>query len=345
MVVAGDMTDRAGGIALSKVWGDLHWLAEQLCIPLVATSGNHDYDSRATQSVSPKQSLMGLNPPFPFGTTADRDHYFAQEHAVFVNDELVVVTANSSAFHGYIPKGQKESEHGRFADYLPEYIKTSLDSLDSLAPYKILLTHHHLNQLPSFDTEETSSSRGHEQVLRALADYGDWLIIHGHKHRGWLQYASGYGDAPPLISSSSFSADLGTSSFADKVRHQFHVVELEPSSKAAPGLGGQFGSVYSWTHSPIGWTEAIASDDLPGVSGFGWKANIHQFAASVRIEVSKKLLMDEADLEKFEPRLKYLTFDDRRRLINYLRTGSPKVEVSTHTNGSIREFALTKATV
>ncbi|MDQ0540293.1 putative phosphodiesterase [Curtobacterium flaccumfaciens] len=345
VVVAGDMTDKAGGSALVKVWDDLNWLAHQFSAPLVATSGNHDYDSRASQSLSPKQSLMSLDPPFPFGTKAGRDHYFAQEHAVFVDQHFAVVSANSSAFHGYIPKGQEESEHGRFGEYLPGYIRESLDALNDLPPFKIFLTHHHLNQLPGFDTEEVSSSRGHEAVLRTLSDYGDWVIVHGHKHRGWLQYGSGNGDAPPLISSSSFSADFGSGSFSDKVRHQFHVLELREDDGSFADLNGQSGRIFSWTHSPLGWMEASASDDLPGVSGFGWKTNIWRLASVIRSEIVAKGVMEEADIETFEPRLRFLTFDDQRRLIRYLSDGDPKVDVDVHSDGRVREIVLSTKTV
>jgi len=245
MVCAGDITDKANGGPLSAVWEDLHWLAGELDVPFVATSGNHDYDSRADVGKLPSKSLQALEPPFPFGSEEGRDRYFARQHAVYHDAKVVVVTANSAAHHGYVPAGVAEHDFGRYDESLPDSIKKSLAEVGSLPPIRIFLTHHHLNQLPEFDLDERSASIGHENVVRGLADHGDWLIIHGHKHRGWLQYASGAGDAPPLFSASSFSADFGSGAFADKVRHQFHILEVDSAPKGE-GITGAHGRVTTW---------------------------------------------------------------------------------------------------
>lgn len=343
ILVAGDITDRADAVPLSAVWEDLHWLASELHAPLVATSGNHDYDSRAQDDPLAYKSLLLLDPPFPFGTGNDRDKYFAEHHAVYVTDRAVVVSANSAAHHGYADEhGSPEHLHGRYSSVLPVLLDRSLQELGTLPPFKILLTHHHLNQLPGFDQEERSSSIGSEDLLRTLAEHGNWLVIHGHKHRGWIQYASGTGDAPPLLSSSSFSADFGEGgSFAEKVRHQFHVVELTDPTPL-DGVTGARGRVTSWTHSDIGWRIASKHDDLPGNTGFGWKANLNQFATALREHVAASISISAQELFTWEPRSAFLTFDELRRLKTKLESEKPRVRLLLTETGSIDELSLVR---
>jgi hypothetical protein len=341
VLVAGDMTNQAGSGALELIWEDLQWLANELDAPLIATSGNHDYDSRAQDDPLPYKSLLSLEPAFPFGDENVRNKYFAEHHAIYSTEKVLVVTANSAAHHGYAHEGSPEHLHGRYSDALPDLLERSLKKVGDLPPIRIFLTHHHMNQLPSIDVEERSSSIGQEDVLRTLIDHGNWLVVHGHKHRGWIQYASGGGDAPPLLSASSFSADFEGGTFAEKVRHQFHVIEL-PTTSGAPleGVPGSHGIVTSWTHSRIGWSVANAEDDLPGVSGFGWKAGVSDVAARITEKLAVETVMTGTELIAFEPRLEYLTFDDQRRLVERLENQSPKVRTILDDYGRFQEVSI-----
>lgn len=341
LLVAGDMTDKASGGSLKLVWEDLNWLAHELDVPMVATSGNHDYDSRATETPLPYESLFDLQPPFPFGDSSTRDKYFAQQHAVYCDDNFLVISANSAAHHGYAVDGEQEHLHGRFAKSLPARMRETLSGIDSPPPVRILLTHHHLSQLPSFDLEEGSSSIGYDDVLEVISEFGSWIVVHGHKHRGYIQYANGGGDAPPLISASAFSADFGGGSFAQKVRHQFHVIEIPKDiERSLLDISGAHGSVTSWTHSRVGWSVAPATGELPGESGFGWKTSLHALAQKLRDELLTRVVLDEADLESFEPRMKYLAFSDQRRLLGYLDIGTPRVRAILTSEGRVRELSL-----
>lgn len=339
LLVAGDMTDRAHDGPLQEVWADLHWLAQELGVPLIATSGNHDYDSRASHDPLPTKSLMSLEPPFPFGSVNDRNKYFAEQHAVYVDDRAIVVSANSAAHHGYITAGSAEHEHGRYSSIMPTFLHRSLSEQTGKPKFRIFLTHHHLNQLPNFDQEERSYSIGHEDVLRTLLDHGSWLVIHGHKHRGWIQYASGNGDAPPLVSASSFSADFGSGSFAEKVRHQFHVLELWPDEELE-GVTGSRGIVHTWTHSDIGWRIAEAEEGLPGWTGFGWKVDVNALARRLARIVVREHSISGEELIALEPRIRFLTFDDQRRLREKLQFHEPPIAFFIENDGRIGELSL-----
>lgn len=340
MLLAGDITDHANSKSLAEVWADLHWLAEKLEVPLIATSGNHDYDSRATEDSLPYKSLLKLEPSFPFGDDAVRNKYFSEHHAVYVNDQVIVITANSSAHHGYAREGSPEHAHGRYSDALPDLLERTLAAIEPKPRLKIFLTHHHLNQIPGMDVEERQSSIGHEDVLRKIAEHGSWLIVHGHKHHGWLQYASGTGDAPPLLSASSFSADLGGGSFAEKVRHQFHVVEFSSETASLEEITGVWGRVTSWTHSAIGWSIASADDDMPGTTGFGWKTNIHSLALRLVEKVVEETVMSKDELLDYEPRLTYLTFEDLRRLREALSRINPLITLRLSALGDYEELVI-----
>lgn len=340
VLVAGDITDRAQGGPLQQVWTDLHWLANELDATLVATSGNHDYDSRAIDDPLPYKSLLALRPEFPFGSRADRNKYFAEHHAVYTDERFVVITANSAAHHGYARADAPEHLHGRYSTALPELIAESLSSISEHSRARIFLTHHHMSQLPLLDTEERSSSIGYEDVLRKLSDFGPWLVVHGHKHRGWMQYANGGGDAPPLLAAASFSADLGSDEFAKKVRHQFHVIEFPEDNPFPDSIPGALGTVTTWTHGTTGWDLARSEENLPGYSGFGWKAGLSAVAANLRTKVHDELRLDADELFTIEPRLHYLLFDDLRKLERLLIAGTPRARLLLDAHGRIAELSL-----
>jgi len=340
LLAAGDLTDLAGTVPLAKIWADLHWLSGELGCPLVATSGNHDYDSRGIEDVLPNLGLMQLEPSFPFGDSTVRDKYFAQHHALYASTDVVVVTANSSAHHGYSAAAGPEHDHGRFSKILPTFLRDSLDELGTLPQIKVMLTHHHLNQLPGIDSDERAAVVGAENVLATLSFYGDWIVVHGHKHRAWVQYASGGGDAPVLISAASLSADLGDDDFSKEVRHQFHVIEVERDVGDPVGTSTPRGRVLSWTFSPLGWHVASDDDVLPGVTGYGWRGSVHELAHRVRTVVTSQKFLRGDEVAAELPELSYLVFDDLRRLREILNQGSPRVRTLTTDEGEVAELVL-----
>ncbi|MGG7465232.1 metallophosphoesterase family protein [Plantibacter sp. YIM 135347] len=333
ILVAGDMVDKADATALPFVWQKLQLLGSLLSAPVIATAGNHDMDSQGIYSPTPNEALINLEPPFPSGSIADRASYFAEQHAVITTENSVIVTVNTSAHHGLMHAGTPESNHGRFTSSLPHWVRRNLLQHPGLPETKLVLAHHHPLQLPDIDTKETSATVGSEDMMRMLAEFGDWIIVHGHKHRGWVHYGFGGGDAPVVFSSSSFSANLGEEEFGRLVQRQFHVLEVHDPK-------GPTGLVYSWNHDGSIWRPAGSQHMLSGVSGFGWRTSLDQVTETVREALRSTSVLDRSEIDALLPHAKYLTFDDRRRLLIRLESGVPEIGHTLSESGEIDELHI-----
>ena len=331
ILVAGDMVNKADTAALAWTWRQLHSMGAALNAPIYATAGNHDLDSRGKGAPLPQDALMDLAPTFPFGDSTTRAKYFAEQHAVTITSTTLIVSINSCAHHGYSFKGEPELEHGRVTAAAAKWLQNSLNELGELPKYKVLIMHHHPVQLPDFDTDETSTMQGAELLMRVLSQFGDWLIVHGHKHRGWVYYAAGSGDAPVVLSSSSFGANLGSDDFGRIARRQFHLVEFHDSA-------GPRGLVHTWTHDGVEWIEAGGGHMLSGQSGFGWKTSLLGLADRLRSQTLANDGVSKEELLALEPNIPYLSHDDRDRLSKFLKNHDSPVAVLRESDGNIREL-------
>jgi len=344
ILVAGDLSDWADEPALRQAWAQLTRMSAALDAPVLATAGNHDLDSRNLDNPLPNAALMRLKPPFPFGTRESRGTYFSEHHAVHLTQNYVTVSINSAAAHGYRFGGGEEHEHGRFTPDMVDWVRQSLVAAGPLPDVRILLTHHHLAQLPDIDLVEDARAHGSDEMLRMLSGFGDWIVVHGHKHRSWVQYASGGGDAPVLLSASTFSANLDDEmhpGFSERVDHQFHLLEIDHSTAAQDGAwtGGSRGRIFTWSYSGVDWFPSGGGDTLNGISGFGWRVSVSNLAARIRWALTsvREKVSDEW-LRAMEPRIEYLTFDDMNRLLRELESGDPAVRHVLREDGTLSEL-------
>ncbi|CAN5228098.1 hypothetical protein BH11ACT5_BH11ACT5_15720 [soil metagenome] len=344
VLVGGDISNHADPEGLRQAWAEIHRIAGELGAVVIATAGNHDYDSRGQAGPSPKQNLLALEPPFPIGTEEGRQHYFSYDFAVVRTDAYVVATVNSAANHGYTYNGESEHQHGRILESTVDRLRGALDTLGTLPPVRVLLSHHHLVQLPDIDTAENSKLVGSDALLRSLNGYGDWLVVHGHKHRAWLQYAAGNADSPVLLSAAAFSAHWAGGEFESAIRKQFHIVEFHAHMQPAPSVGDSIplaGVVRSWTYNGFDWLVSSRNDVLSGVTGFGWRTSLSRLAEDIRgLVQSEGGVVPGAALLVAVPRFRYLAQDDLTRLIAYLGKGNPMVGVLITPDGQIQELYL-----
>jgi predicted phosphodiesterase len=341
VLVGGDLTDHAEPSALELAWKEVNALALRLDASLVATAGNHDYDSRGSVGFDPKGALIALEPPFPAGDAATRLHYFAYDFAVVQRDGFVVVTLNSAAQHGYSFGERHEYEHGRVLPRTIARIRAVLDTM-TLPSVRILLVHHHVVQLPDLDTDEQSILTDADPLMRMLAEHGDWIVVHGHKHRPWMQYAAGGGDAPVVFSAGTFAANLGVGRFAAAVQKQFYVVEFN-SREDLPTDLAIAGQVHAWNFDGFRWVEAGAHDGYPGVSGFGWRTSTANLADRLHDLVVAERRATNSRLEEFEPRMLFLCPDDQAKVLGKLSSKTPPVESSQDSKGKLTELFIREA--
>ena len=255
-----------------------------------------------------------LDPPFPCGYEAQRQTYFAYSHAIVAEGPALIVTLNSCTYHGLSHEKTAEYNHGRVTPHLVSKLTASLAAHENDPRPRVLLTHHHPIQLPHLDLSERSQIKDGGILLSALEKNGEWLIIHGHKHRPWLQYSSGGAGAPIVLSAASFAANLGGGHFGSTLRNQFHLVELD--NQIEDGVESALaGSVRSWSLDPLSdplWYEAGPKQGLMAQSGFGWRASPRYIAPRMLawIRRGQEGTLDRDSLLDWEPRLKFLIPSD-----------------------------------
>ena len=339
LLVAGDLTHQASGAALRTLWPLLVQLAERFGASLFATAGNHDYDSRDSKRGNPKGDLLDLEPPFPFLDEVTRQHYFAYDFALRAETHFAVLALNSAAQHGYRKGAVPEYTHGSITSSTTKRLASVLNN-EVLPPIKILLIHHHVSQLPGLDHAETSMVQDAQELHHVLEETGQWLIVHGHKHRPYIQTVSGGGDAPIAFSSASFGANLGGTDFAGQVQNQFHVLELESAPADAPALA-LAGTAHSWSYSgtqSTGWHAAGPSDALPAETGFGWKGSVQSVAAALAASLTAEApILQREHILEVDRSIRYMTSRDLSTLGVHLKK-THGVELVLHKNGTIQSI-------
>lgn len=313
VVCPGDMADSAERAGLAGAWRRLNMIAEALSAPLVATVGNHDLVSRpGGATIDPREALIDLNPAFPSPQLDMQANYFTYHYAVASIPRARIVTLNSCSTHGLIEDKTPEYLHGRITTGTAKWIRANLSRTVS-DEFSIALTHHHPLQLPGFEQRERSTMTDSTLLLEGLEETGEWLIIHGHKHRPWIQYANGGGGSAVVFSAASMSAHLN-GDFAANVKNQIHLIELN-SRSLSTNLGlGVSGLVRSWNRVPYGpraWRPASADDTLMATAGFGWRASPREIAT--RFEAWLDSIhgsLDGLDVLGWDARMRYLLPQD-----------------------------------
>ena len=269
----GDIAFQNSAITLSAGWKHMVDLGARLsCAHVICATGNHDVTSRSIadtfkQAVirnlkagnGPFEQLKVLHPPYPSVTRGDIDHLQGRNQRVrYFGAGLVLVTAqkyqvlivNSCSEHGH---DEFEHERGTFPPSAVEELKTALEQCD---PNKIsvAIMHHP----PESHTQGGSGAHDFmdngQALLKLLADQGDWLVVHGHKHEARLCQASGNGLQPIVFGAASLAIHI--EAISGTFRNQFYLlkVRLEPRR-----LTGRF-QTWDWS-TGRGWEPAKSEGD------------------------------------------------------------------------------------
>ncbi len=302
----GDLGHQAHPAAATWAWQRLQTIGAAVgANHVIATTGNHDIDSRhQNHSLDPSNHLKGLVPHFPLASTAA--DYWAYSMGLVVENGWRIVTLNSCFHHNAT---ESEHERGRIEEPIISQLDGKLTATDAGTDVNILLCHHHPMPHTELDLEDASAMFGGDRLLDLLDRdrHGRWLVLHGHKHFPWVRYAPGSSISPVLFSAASAGV-LIHDPLITRVRNQVHLIEFDTAQTAAIKLhmAARFES-WLWAFG-TGWQPSPMGNGLPGRGGFGFRVDLRDLAQRIAAEHFHRgaKVLHGTDLEGIEPRLPYL---------------------------------------
>lgn len=264
----GDIAFQSSAITLAAGWKHLVDLGKRMdCEHVVSATGNHDVTSRSQAETlktalirnlkagyGPFEQLKCLHPPYPSVARGDTDHQQGRDHRVrYFGAGLVLVTGtryqilivNSCSEHGH---DEFEHERGTFPPSAVNELKVALTQCD---PEKIsvAIMHHPPESYMQDGAGAHDFVDNGQELLKLLADQGDWLVVHGHKHEARLGHAQGSGLQPIVFGAASLAIHI--EAVNGTVRNQFYLLKVRLSPR---GLTGRF-QTWDW-FTGRGWEPA-----------------------------------------------------------------------------------------
>lgn len=320
----GDLGNKASAEGIKYAWKSLHEIGEQLNVHLVAaSSGNHDLDSRYLNfSADPAETLQRLTPPYPLPDETKNDKYWSRKFVLFQTEHYRLIVLNSAAYHG---GKSEEIDYGRISNFTISRLEKELSESDDTS-VNIILCHHHPHQFPEiFEHDDTYDIMKNGQKLLSLLGngrYGNWMVIHGHKHHARIAYAQGGNSSPLVFAAGSFSAVIYPE-LQNQARNQFYLIELPLKNPF-----GLVGTIKSWDWTPAGWRPANSKDSgLPAVSKFGCRDAPQNLARRIDQILGSTGVADWSTMLQSVPEVEFLLPNDLDTLMNVLnRQFSIKLE-------------------
>lgn len=269
----GDIASQSNAITLSAGWKHLVDLGHRMdCEHVICATGNHDVTSRSQAEAlkkavirnlkagyGPFEQLKCLHPPYPSVTRGDADYTHGREQRVrYFGAGLLLVTAaryqmlivNSCSEHGH---DEFEHERGSFPPSAVDELKTVLKLCDP-KKIRVAIMHHP----PESHTQQGAGAHDFvdngQALLKLLAEQGDWLVVHGHKHEARLGQASGSGLQPFVFGAASLAIHI--EAVEGTMRNQFYLLTVRLD---AHRLTGRF-RTWDW-YTGRGWEPARPDGD------------------------------------------------------------------------------------
>lgn len=325
----GDIAFQNSAITLSAGWKHLVDLGQRLsCEHVICATGNHDVTSRSMADAlkkavirnlkagnGPFEQLKCLHPPYPSVTRGDIGHQQGRHHRVsYFGAGLVLVTAqkyqvlivNSCSEHGH---DEFEHERGTFPHSAAEELKAALRQCD-VKKISVAVMHHP----PESHTQDGAGAHDFvdngQELLKLLANQGDWLVVHGHKHEARLGQASGSGLQPIVFGAASLAIHL--EAIGGTVRNQFYLLKVRLESR---GLTGRF-RTWDWS-TGRGWEPATPEGDgIYDGAAFGAR---DAYRVITDIAALKALPMDWSEVIRLVPDADLLPPEARNQVRQRLR--------------------------
>lgn len=326
----GDLVDQAQTEALPQVWKELSTIAKLVGAPQVyASVGNHDLTSRGGRQ-KPNAALQLLREPhFPGTGRTDSAMYFAEDVLLTKRDNYRILNLNTCLYHQSTPRKTdrwQDLDKGYITQLSERELADELAASDD-STFNIVLAHHHFTQFDDPTVVDDGIYNG-QYWLKWLFNNSKsrWLIIHGHKHVGSIEYVGTASKSSVVMSLGSFGAlisnpdghSAGTGRF---VRNQVYHLHLECDDTNPYHMEGYY-RAYSFVGNR--WQESKVDDILPPRGGFGVVPDIRGISEKVaaRFHASVKPGLDAVKLsEMFEPfynELERVVPGDIKQLLDHL---------------------------
>lgn len=271
LLCPGDLGDIASETGIRAAWKRVQEIGRRLratCV--VGTPGNHDINLTGHE---PEECLKTLA-AYPVSDTTRRNEFWTDHFTVIDADSYRLVCLNSSAYHD---TGDPERKYGRLGERTRKSLLESFKQLQR-KPIQILLCHHHPHQHSEYQLGEHDVMKGGQLLLDLLSRFGNWLVVHGHKHHPKLTRAAGHNTAPWVLAAGSLAA-LPNPAVQGHARNQFYILEFDSSTFATLGWGGT-GYAWDWA-TEDGWSPAGRDSGLPARFGFGYSGDLGLLARSM----------------------------------------------------------------
>lgn len=325
LLCPGDITTYADPIGLTYAWEKIIDLGKKMNATLVgAATGNHDVQSRPKDTTDIIEiiesntdlfeNLKKLDPPYPIfiptkNSSTDnhlnRIHYFGADYLMIDEFEnFRVVIFNSCARH---TTEVKEYERGRVADSSLRWIENQLETIQkSDEKVNIFLCHHHPIQHQQTNGRKYDFMDNGTELLNVLCRYGDWLVIHGHKHQARLTYAPSTRSRTPVIFAAGTLA--AHTHLEPGFRNQFYIIDVSYQVERPKKFRGTI-SVWNWNQGYKWKVAECFGDGLFSGTGFGEK-NIDEIYQKIVDLLDLEMSIDWQQLKTKIEELNYITTDD-----------------------------------
>ena len=174
---------------------------------------------------------------------------------------------------------KNEYASGRISPPTLDHLRTRLGENDP-PPVNILLCHHHPQKHMEIKLGEYDEIKSGQLLLELLGsgDFGNWIVVHGHKHHPKLCYSHG-GSASPVIFSAGSLCHVLFPELTTVTGRQFYLLQFPLDSFDEFGFVGTF-QAWEWEFKR-GWARAPRKKDLPDHGGFGYRINLEVFAKQI----------------------------------------------------------------
>lgn len=283
LLCPGDITDRASKKGFLTGWGKLKSLKTALRAQhLIASTGNHEVDSRAESShdtsghveieLDPIRALQETD-DYPSSIWNGEDRrwvYWGRGYEFIQVSGVLFLLINSSHYHS--TTRENEYERGRIGTHIVDMLRKEIASRvkqDGIKAFVALLHHPPVNH-ESLDVElgRIDMTNGSKLVEVLEESQVPWLVIHGHKHHGRLILAQGEVCQPVVFAAGSAGALMkGTHGLTTRL--QAYLIELivpDPDTSVLPILQGHVRAL-SWIDNS--WKYATdVNHGIPDRCGF-----------------------------------------------------------------------------
>ena len=354
LVCPGDITTHAETTALKFAWAKLNELAKALgCSILATATGNHDVNSRGTdvknlirdldKDHSLVETLKQLTPAYPLVDLANpsaitghnnRIQYFGADFLYSSGNDLYnLVILNSCASHTSDPTSY---ERGYVSASTHQWLESALKEKFNPREKKlgILVCHHHPILHSDHNIGTYDFMKGGHELLQMLNKYGNWIVIHGHKHHAKLSYFADGGKNTVVFSAGTLSHHKDQ--LGDDFTNQFYVIDIDTAK--SKGIPKGTLDVYSWQGNYWALSKRRKDGVFTGV-GFGEMGCLEELAEKIS-EIVHPVTGVEWDkiLQDF-PQLKHRLPKDLEHLETNLQAYD--IDITTNADGEI--FKLEKS--